>query len=225
MKERFALFDMDGVLIDAEPLYKDFLFHHLQSMGVTDETVRSHSFTAVKSDMIWKNLRETHNLIHDVSELEARARQGYLDYLNTLAEIPAIPGAAEFARACHDRFDGVAIASSAGPKRIELFLAKLGIRDCFDVIIDGDSVEHSKPAPDCYLLAAKRLGAKPDECFVIEDAAKGVTAAKSAGMRRIGYAGSGRFSDELRHADVVVHDMNTLAENCNADKDLFDVAS
>ena len=66
---------------------------------------------------------------------------------------------------------------------MDFVLDGLGIRDLFEVIVDASQYERGKPAPDCYLMAAARLGLDPSECLVFEDAVGGVRAAKAAGMR------------------------------------------
>ena len=77
----------------------------------------------------------------------------------------------------------LAIATGGSIDNVDFVLDGLGIRDLFDVVVDASQYEHGKPAPDCYLIAAARLGLDPSECLVFEDAVGGVRAAKSAGMR------------------------------------------
>lgn len=69
---------------------------------------------------------------------------------------------------------------------VRLVLYKLGLADKFNQIVSADEVEHGKPAPDIFLLAAKRLNKSAEECIVIEDGISGMEAAKAAGMKCIG---------------------------------------
>ena len=77
----------------------------------------------------------------------------------------------------------LAIATGGSIDNVDFVLDGLGIRDLFEVIVDASQYERGKPAPDCYLMAAARLGLDPSECLVFEDAVGGVRAAKAAGMR------------------------------------------
>jgi HAD superfamily hydrolase (TIGR01509 family) len=104
----------------------------------------------------------------------------------------------------------VAVASSSRRDRLERTLGRAGLLDAFDVVVAGDEVEHGKPAPDMFLLAAERLGVAPEACIVIEDSPPGVQAGVAAGMHTIGVdrtgaplAGADRVVDYLT-ADVIL---------------------
>ena len=94
---------------------------------------------------------------------------------------PDIPGAvATVRRIAAER--PVAIASSAHPAVIAAALEATGLATTFQVVVSSDDVDHGKPAPDVYLEAARRLGAEPSSCLVVEDSYNGVRAARAAGM-------------------------------------------
>jgi len=93
--------------------------------------------------------------------------------------------------------------SSAPRQNVETLLDALGLGDAFDTLVAEEDAERGKPDPQGYLLAAERLGERPEGCVVIEDAPGGVEAAKRAGMRCIGLA-AGREPDALAQADLVV---------------------
>ena len=90
----------------------------------------------------------------------------------------------------------MAIAAGASIKVIEGHLKATGIWDYFDVIVCGDEVENSKPAPDIFLLAAKRMGVNAENCFVFEDSSNGIKAGYAAGMKTIGIADVAPFDSE-----------------------------
>ncbi len=78
----------------------------------------------------------------------------------------------------------MAVASSADRVKIGINLREIGLSaDIFDAIISGEDVERKKPFPDIYLLAAERIGLKPENCLVVEDAVSGITAGKAAGCK------------------------------------------
>ena len=80
------------------------------------------------------------------------------------------------------------IASGAPPQNIDFVLDGLGIRDEFACVVDSAQYARGKPAPDCFLEAARRIGAAPADCIVFEDAVNGVRAAHAAGMRAVALA-------------------------------------
>ena len=97
----------------------------------------------------------------------------------------------------------MAVASSADGNKVSINLQKIGLpAESWDAVISGELVEHKKPAPDIFLLAAKKLAIEPAECVVVEDAANGIQAAKAAGMRSVGVAHTLPAKD-LQAADVV----------------------
>ncbi len=89
---------------------------------------------------------------------------------------------------------------------METLLDALGISDAFDALVAEEDAERGKPDPQGFLVAAERLGERPEDCVVIEDAPGGVEAAKRAGMRCIGLAAE-REPDALACADLVVADL------------------
>jgi beta-phosphoglucomutase len=80
------------------------------------------------------------------------------------------------------RTEGIKIAVGSSSRNAPLILGQIGLEDAFDAVADGNDIERSKPAPDVFLVAARRLGVRPDECVVVEDAEAGIRAAKEAGM-------------------------------------------
>lgn len=201
-----VIFDMDGVLVDSEPLYNQHIKSFLVKLGVQDSGEIVYNFKGLGSKEVSRIIIETFNLDHDIDEMTKISRHAYIEHLNDLAELPSIPGAVELVKNLAKAGHPLALASAASSKRIEMFLNKLDLTDYFKIIASGEDVERTKPAPDIFLLAARKLGVDPKECVVIEDAANGVTAAKAAGMKCIAYGGSDHNTDNLLDADLVVKD-------------------
>lgn len=208
-----VIFDMDGVIVDSEPLYEQHLQAFLGSLGVSQPELLEVSLKGVSSRDTGKLLIETFQLEYEIEEFITISRKAYLEHLNSLDNLPAIPGVVQFVKYLHKSGYSLALASSASAKRIDLFLTKLKLKRYFPVIVCGDDVERSKPAPDIFLLAAKKLGAKPADCVVVEDAQNGVRAAKAAGMKCIAYAGSEHNTDDLSEADVTIKDFGALTKS------------
>ena len=93
---------------------------------------------------------------------------------------------------------------------IHFVLQTLEIKALFSAITSTDEVKHGKPAPDIYLLTAKKLGIDPAECIAIEDATAGVHAAKKAGMKCIGYRGDPKSTQNLSKADLIIEDFRHI---------------
>jgi beta-phosphoglucomutase family hydrolase len=205
------IFDMDGVIIDTEPLTSNHLKEHLKELGADLDKRPFVSRPGMNSRMTWEILKVEYELEHEIDILINEGRSRFMTFMENLDELPIIDGVRELLTALHDAKYRIALASSANPKRVDFILDKLGIIDMFEVVVAGDDVKNGKPAPDCYLLAAKKLGVKPKDCVVIEDATFGVRAAKAAGMKCLGFAGLPHNDQDLSEADLIITDFHRLA--------------
>ncbi|HUG55380.1 MAG TPA: HAD family hydrolase [Vicinamibacteria bacterium] len=127
---------------------------------------------------------------------------------------PLLPGVIARAREARGMGMGTAVASSSASDWVEGWLAHHGIRDLFDAVCTRDHVERVKPAPDLFLLAARRLGLPPDRCVVFEDSPHGLAAARAAGMKAVAVPNALTCLLPLDGADLVVRSLgeHSLAE-------------
>lgn len=211
-----VIFDLDGVIVDTEPLNKECSRQFLIDLGVKDPQPLGINLQGLNTKAYWTALKEGYNLKQSLEELTHLWRPTYLSFLAALDEIPVIPGIPELLEFLINEKYKLAVASSANPVRIKLILNKVGLEHPFTTIVDGDSYKHSKPAPDCFLLAADRLNLPPQVCIAIEDSTNGVGAAKAANMPCIGYAGSDHNNDDLSQADVIIKDFKSLVRSLEA---------
>lgn len=176
-----VLFDCDGTLVDT-------MGAHYRSWEAILKEVDSSSFLdydhfctwgGMAGDVVARNICVHLELDHDPLELAGRKRDHFLLQDDVHPEIPQI---ADFARRVA-RTHPVAVVSGGHRAAVERTLRSAGLRDLFEVIVTPEDVVHGKPAPDMYLLAAEKLGVKPEDCLVLEDGPPGVEAALSAGMR------------------------------------------
>jgi beta-phosphoglucomutase len=214
-----VIFDMDGVIVDTEPLSKKYEKEFLPKIGVSKP--RDLNVQGLTAKAYATLLKQEYGLEYNIDELIMMWRSGYLSYLAVLDQIPVIPGAPELIQYFIDSGHKLALASSANPKRIKLILERAGLEPYFSIIVHGDDVQNSKPAPDVFLLAAQRLDVTPSECLVIEDSTNGVKATKAAGMFCVAYAGSLHNSDDLSEADLIIEDFIAFTRSLKARSDLL----
>ena len=196
-----VLFDMDGVIVDSEPLWSE----------------------AEKRFLARRNLAYSASLKTVMMGRDARGAVGFLIQHYGLAESPgeligernqliaelfrehlkAMPGALELVSSVIAAGIVTGLVSSSPRPLMELALGKLDATRLFALTLSGDQVNRGKPAPDIYITAAEKLGVKPEHCLVIEDAPHGVTAAKLAGMSCLAISTSAGAA-ELAMADKVV---------------------
>jgi HAD superfamily hydrolase (TIGR01509 family) len=182
-----AIFDMDGVVIDSEVLFDraDSLFFANHNVPHNVEEVK-HMLTGMDFTQAVRLLKETYGFEGSVEDL-ARERSSLLESLY-LSELEYVPGFLDFHRALKERSIKTCIATACNPAHLELVHKKLGLFTEFqnNIYKIADVGYKSKPDPAIFLYAAEQMGSHPSECFVLEDAPKGIEAAKRADMFCVG---------------------------------------
>jgi HAD superfamily hydrolase (TIGR01509 family) len=178
------VFDMDGVLIDSEPIHFEVLNTVLGRDGHSLSRDENEEFIGTTSEAMFEALIARQHLRRSIAEYIACYD---LTLLKALEQPRAPqPGVLDLIAQCRATGIRLAVASSSRRLWIEATLRSLGLSDDFDVIVSGDDVERSKPDPAIYRLAAQRLAVKPERCLAIEDSPKGVQSARGAGMTVLG---------------------------------------
>ena len=196
---RAAIFDMDGLLIDSEPYWKDSEREVFGSVGIdiTDD------MAAITAPMTPRQVTEHWYSVRPwskptLAEMESAVIERVAAHVR--ARGAALPGVREALAICEEQGWRVALASNSPAVLCKLVLDVLGIAPSFHAVLSVDDVGRGKPDPAIYLLAASRLGVEPAECLVFEDSPTGVRAARAAGMRVVAIPSAG-----MRFADVEPH--------------------
>jgi len=206
------IFDCDGVLVDSEHLACAALAEVMTTLGhsmTSDEAMRAFAGRSLKDVLARAERLLSRPIPKDLGEqaavqLMARFRR----------ELQAVAGVKEAIAALPYRR---CVASSSDPSRLTLSLDVTGLSALFgNNVFSAVEVANGKPAPDLFLLAARRLGEDPSSCIVIEDSVLGVEAAGAAGMAAIGFAGASHANQGLAErlaaagAEPVIHSMANL---------------
>ncbi len=208
--DRCIIFDMDGVLINSEPLHFEFEKMLFESLGIIVDRVQHETFVGTTSKTMWTIIKKTHNLPYTVSELILKGHSGFLDYLENQKSLKPIQGILELLNRSIDAGFILALASSSPHRLINYILSKCNIDKYFPVRVSGDDVNHGKPDPEIFLKAAELTGVKPKDCLVIEDSANGIDASVRAGMKCVGYRNPGSGNQDLRAADLILNSFSEL---------------
>lgn len=213
---RAYVFDMDGTLVDnlAYHVQAWHVFSRRQGHELTDEQIVG--WTGAPDAVYMERMLGRPVPPDELRRLEDEKESLYRAlYAPHLAPAPGL--GALLARA---RRAGVvcAVASGAPTANVDFVLDGLGLRGAFAAVVDASQYERGKPAPDCFLLAAARLGVAPADCVVFEDARAGVQAAHAAGMRAVALTTSSpRAVFEALGAECIVSSFTELLERADGD--------
>ncbi len=176
------IFDMDGTLVDNANFHTQAWADLLHEIGIGIEPVDLHRLNAGKT-----NAETLRALLGDglsESELKDLARRKEFLYREAYRpHLQAVPGLYSFLVQARSMGVSMAVASSADEQNIAMILDGLGIRDYFSAVVGAEDIQNSKPHPEMFLTAARRLEISPQECLVFEDSPAGIESARRAGMR------------------------------------------
>ncbi|MCA9858916.1 MAG: hexitol phosphatase HxpB [Thermomicrobiales bacterium] len=179
-----VIFDMDGLLIDSEPLWRIAETRAMNAIGVPMEEDDGFLTMGLRTDEVV----EFWYARHPWAEPSKREVEGAI-VGNVIALIEergtALPGAVQAVRTVRDAGYRVGLASSSAMEIIEAVLTRIELRDGFDVLQSAEHEPYGKPHPAVYIECARQLGVVPDRCLALEDSPAGVLAAKAAKMRCI----------------------------------------
>lgn len=181
-KPEAVIFDMDGVLIDSEPIHVEIEKKLYANLGIEVTEAVHRSFMGASNDFMYTDLRSRFKLTDSVSELMKQDELYRSEYFRLLETIPVNDGVISLLSEIKSAGLKLAVATSSSPEIVNILLNKCGIASFFDAIVTTSEAGKSKPSPDVYLLAAKKIDVSPDNCIVFEDSPNGLLAAKSAGM-------------------------------------------
>jgi len=202
-----VVFDMDGVIIDSEPLWSEAERQLLARRNLTYSEHLKPLLMGLDSREAVRILKKHYDLGEPVEDLIQERNELVRDLIQEHGQ--PIPHALDLIQRVRDAGLKTVVASSSPYALVELVVDKLGIGPLLDLVLSGDEVSRGKPAPDIYDTVAKTLGVAPACCLVIEDAPNGVRAAKAAGMRCLAIT-TGASKAELAAADEVVEDFRGL---------------
>jgi beta-phosphoglucomutase len=205
-----VIFDMDGVLVNSEPFYVEVEKTNFRQLGLDISEEEHQTYQGTATDRMWQLIKERHGIEHPVEELVEMTNSLVTPYFNSLEKMEPMPGVEQLIKKLKKRGIPLALASSSYPDVIEIILQKTGLKKYFDSVVSSQMAGASKPEPDIFLLAAKKLGVPPEDCLVIEDSTNGIAAAKSAGMYCIAFAGPGSELQDQSRADMIIEDFGGL---------------
>lgn len=205
-----VIFDMDGVIVDTEPVHYYAYQQHFYHLEIEVSDVVYASFTGNSTKNVYQKLKEAFRLEHEIEDLVNHKRQLFNNAFDTKEDLDLLPGVRQLIEDLHSNGIQLILASSASKVTISRVFNRFGLHQYFTHIVSGEDFPKSKPDPAIFVKAAELSGDEKHECIVIEDSTNGVKAAKAAGLYCVGYNSAHSKMQELAEADVVISDFNEL---------------
>ncbi len=207
-----VLFDMDGVLLDSEEFITQAGIMMFREKGFDVKESDFKPFTGMGENRFLGGVAEKYNIPFNQETDKARAYAIY-DQISH-GQLKPLPGVREFIEKCRQKKLKLAVATSADEVKMRINLRETGLSEkLFDTLVNGLEVQHKKPHPEIYLMAAHRLGLDPVNCLVVEDAISGMKAAKAAGCKCLAITSS-FLAHDFTDADWIVKDLSEAPEAC-----------
>lgn len=187
MAIKAVIFDLDGVIVSTDDNHYRGWKYIADEEGIPfDREINERLRGVSRMDCLEILLSSSSNAYSDTEKtvLAANKNDYYRDSLKTLNHNDILPGISSVLKELKEK--GVPIAIGSSSRNTPLILEQIGLKHFFDAVVDGNDITNSKPDPEVFILAAERLGIRPDECLVVEDADAGVEAALAASMKVLG---------------------------------------
>ncbi|MBD1558566.1 HAD family phosphatase [Vibrio sp. S9_S30] len=205
-----VIFDLDGCLVDSEPLMLEAIAIEMRALGIRDATAREigDQFLGIAMPVImdYVSKRLGRAIPEDfANRIENRVLATYR------TELRPVYGAKTLLSSLQQRGVAMAIATGGSLRRMTSTLELSGLADYFKgKSSSAEEVEHGKPAPDLFKLALDRLGLKPSECLVVEDSPHGIVGARAAGIAAIGFVGGSHLNEKRQQHSILLREADAL---------------
>lgn len=206
-----VLFDMDGVIVDTEPLHRKAYYEMFDEVNISMTDLDYEGYTGRSTLNICKRLCEHFQLSQPPESLVAIKRKHFKHIFENDNELALLDGVLELIKNYHCNGLNLVLASSASMTNINRIFKRFDLDQYFVAKLSGADLKASKPHPEIFLKAAKASGHQPQHCMVIEDSTNGIAAAKAAGIFCVGYKSVNTKSQDYSKADLVVNNFSHVS--------------
>ncbi len=205
-----VIFDMDGVIVDTEPVHHYAYFEHFKELNVSVSSELFFTFTGQSTKNVYQLLKDKFNLSQEVHDLVLRKRAIFNNAFDTKPDLYLIDGVERLIKDLYQNKIELILASSASKSTIERVFNRFELNQYFTYKISGEDFKNSKPDPAIFLHAADLALSEHSECIVIEDSKNGVEAARSANLYCLGYKSEHSKQQDISRANSIVDDFNSI---------------
>ena len=206
-----VLFDMDGVIVDTEPLHRKAYFKMFDEMGISVSEVMYTGFTGQATLPICTQLVNHFKLEQSPEALVACKRKHFKYLFDNDDSLQLLDGVLELIKDYYRNGLTLVLASSASMPNIDRIFERFDLNQYFVAKLSGADLKQSKPHPEIFIKAAEAAGQPRKHCMVIEDSSNGIKAANDAGIFVVGYDSKHSTDQDYANADLVVGSFNEIS--------------
>ena len=205
-----VIFDMDGVIVDTEPVHRYAYFKHFEELNIAVTEEMYTSFTGFSTRNTFQRLKEVFVIEQEIEDLIQRKRTIFNDAFDSKEDLELLEGVEKLIKDLHQSGMQLILASSASKVTIERVFRRFKLHDYFTHVVSGEDFPKSKPHPAIFEHAASLSIAPKENCIVIEDSTNGIKAAKAAGIFCVGYNSIHSEAQDLSEADSIINHFSEL---------------
>jgi HAD superfamily hydrolase (TIGR01509 family) len=206
-----VIFDMDGVIVDTEPVHHYAYNQHFKQLNIVVTPEMYATFTGNSTKNIFEKLKEQFLLTDDIQTLVQTKRNLFNDAFDSKEDLYLLDGVEDLIKDLHQNGMQLVLASSSAKVTINRIFNRFGLHKYFSHIVSGEDFPKSKPHPAIFIHAALMSQTSIENCIVIEDSTNGIKAAKAAGIYCIGYDSLHSKMQDYSLADMVICDFAELS--------------
>jgi HAD superfamily hydrolase (TIGR01509 family) len=205
-----VIFDMDGVIVDTEPVHKYAYYQHFKLLEIDVSAEMFATFTGNSTKNVFEKIKDHFGIIEDTTTLIEKKRSLFNAAFDTKEDLFLLEGVENLIKQLHQNGIQLILASSSSKVTISRVFNRFNLHHYFSHIVSGEDFQQSKPNPAIFLEAVRLSNSKKENCIVIEDSTNGIKAAHAAGIFCVGYRSVNSKKQDYSLANVVIDNFEEL---------------
>lgn len=205
-----VIFDMDGVIVDTEPVHKYAYYQHFKLLGIDVSSEMFATFTGNSTKNVFEKIKDHFGIIEDTTTLIEKKRSLFNAAFDTKEDLFLLEGVENLIKQLHQNGIQLILASSSSKVTISRVFNRFNLHPYFSHIVSGEDFPQSKPNPAIFLEAVRLSKSKKENCIVIEDSTNGIKAAHAAGIFCVGYRSINSKKQDYSLANIVIDNFEEL---------------
>ncbi len=205
-----VIFDMDGVIVDTEPLHKKAYYQHFNELNIEVDAELFSKFTGKSTRNVYQMIQDIFGIETNVEELIQRKRTIFYGLFDSDPALRLLDGVQVLIHELHSANFQLILASSAAKSTIDRVFKRFNLFPYFSHLVSGEDFPESKPNPAIFIEAQRLSGNEKSNCIIIEDSTNGIQAANAAGIFCVGYKSEHSKNQSYETADLVINHFDEL---------------